>query len=446
MPSYFYMDTDAGSDASDGTTWANAKLTLEGLIAVLTQGDIGFVQGAAADTAAASRTFTPPSTANHTAAMIIGVADGTTNTGASIVASDLASTLPLIQATGASSDIIFGRGALHFMNLKFDAGDQYVTSINSCHLRFTNCYVKTVDDFHVNGQAFVEWINTDFESTATTADIKVLGVFEWRGGTFIATTQPTTLFATQAKTLDVLIIGVDLSALTNPLTSTTAMGGMLRALHCKIESSLALYQSTPGVACSFVEVIGSSDATSIGNTSSVQDYQYQDHGGSIDDEVTVVRTGGADDKATGLFSYAITPYADRTIESGTCVRSPWISKWIAGGASKTITLHIANSSASTDYNEDEAWVEWYTPDDGDTPQHDQFFTENTANDNDRLLNSSTAITDDTGSTWGSGGNNHQKFSITTTPGFEGWVFARLHVAKKQTTPDTVYLDPLLEAA
>ena len=31
----FYQDTDGGSDASDGTTWANAKLTLEGLLAVM---------------------------------------------------------------------------------------------------------------------------------------------------------------------------------------------------------------------------------------------------------------------------------------------------------------------------------------------------------------------------------------------------------------------------
>ena len=45
---FFYTDTDAGSDANDGTSWANAKLTLEGMIAVMAAGDVGYFQGATA--------------------------------------------------------------------------------------------------------------------------------------------------------------------------------------------------------------------------------------------------------------------------------------------------------------------------------------------------------------------------------------------------------------
>ena len=62
---FFYMDTDAGSDANDGSNWANAVLTLEALLALMRAGDTGFVQGAAADAAASARTYTSPGTATN---------------------------------------------------------------------------------------------------------------------------------------------------------------------------------------------------------------------------------------------------------------------------------------------------------------------------------------------------------------------------------------------
>ena len=53
----FFMDTDGGSDGNSGTTWPG-KLTFEGLLAVMSAGDRGWIQGASADTAAANRTLT----------------------------------------------------------------------------------------------------------------------------------------------------------------------------------------------------------------------------------------------------------------------------------------------------------------------------------------------------------------------------------------------------
>ena len=46
---YYYQDTDVGLDTNDGTTWETGsapvgpKLTFEGLIAVMSAGDIGVV-------------------------------------------------------------------------------------------------------------------------------------------------------------------------------------------------------------------------------------------------------------------------------------------------------------------------------------------------------------------------------------------------------------------
>ena len=138
----------------------------------------------------------------------------------------------------------------------------------------------------------------------------------------------------------------------------------------------------------------------------------------------------------------MTPTASATLEGSSAnLKSPPMAVWLDGGAN-TLTVYFCNDSASTDYNEDEVWIEWFTPDAGDTAQHDQTFTPA----DPRLFTSSTAITDDTGSTWGTGGNNHQKLSITVTTGFEGWAYARLHLAKRSATPDTLFLDPKIEVS
>ncbi len=117
-----------------------------------------------------------------------------------------------------------------------------------------------------------------------------------------------------------------------------------------------------------------------------------------------------------------------------------MSVWVAAG-SQTLTIYISNDTG-TDYNEDEVWCEFYTPDAGDTAQHDQTFDADGA----RLFPSSTAVTDD-GSTWGGdGAGNGQRMSTTVTTGFEGWAYARLHLAKRQATPDTLFLDPKIGVA
>ena len=58
----------------------------------------------------------------------------------------------------------------------------------------------------------------------------------------------------------------------------------------------------------------------------------------------------------------------------------------------------------------------------------------------QLLGTPADLTDDTGSTWGSGGNNHQKLSQAIAPDYEGPVRGTLIYSRAAAA--TLYSDPL----
>jgi len=432
--SFFYQDTDGGSDANDGTTWALAKLTLEGLLAVMSAGDTGFIQGAATDTAASSRTFTSPGTIGNPC-KLIGVVDGTTNTGTSVVVADLAVTLPVVSNSGAASDLTFV-GSSDYCNIKFISAD----FINTPQLNFitiTNGHMAWADRIAGGADGKLRLINSVLEPTTTAAALTPAASSEISidGGSFLFTAAAPVVRSSADGFVN--IKGCDLGGLTSSIVGGNGDNARVKLNNCKMPASFSIYATAHDTLAGFAELVGCSNASSVAATDSIQDYQYEDAYGTIDLETTAVRTGGADDDATGAFSYAMTPAANATLESsGATLKSPWMSVWVDGG-SNTLTVYIANDSASTDYLLDEAWVEFYTPDEGDTAQYDQTFDAGDA----RLLDSTTAITDDTGSTWGTGANNHQQFSATVTTGYTGWAYARLHLAKRSATPDTLFLDP-----
>lgn len=438
---FFYQKSGgslgAGSDASDGLTWATAKLTIEGLLAAMSAGDVGIRQGTTTDTASSSRTFTSPGTITNPC-KLIGVVDGTTNTGVNVVAADLAVTLPKIDCTGSASDITFA-GSASYSNIHLQASDKFIFP-SPAENSFINSKISATDDLSgLSQNSRVVLINTDFETLAANSSW-IFGQLEWNGGTLIQTVA-SPIIDTQNGGGRKTFTGVDFSA----LGTTAFMGGgggenNVYLKNCKTPSVFNLFGSTVAGSGS-IEVIASSDTSSVGATDSIQDYMYEDAHGTIDLELTAVRTGGADDDASGAFSYAMSPTASATLESsGATLKSPWMDVWIDGGAT-TLTVYIANDGAS-DLNLDEAWCEFYTPDVGDTAQYDQTFDAGDA----RLLDSTTAITDDTGSTWGAGGDNNQKFSVTVTTGYTGVAYARVHIAKRSATPDTYFIDPRIEVS
>ncbi len=104
---FFYVDTDGSGASAPYGTWATAGQDLITVAAAMSAGDICFVQGSATDTAASSRTIVFSGT-YASPVIIVGVADGTTNTGTSVVVGDLASrgSLPTFQCTGCIGGFI----------------------------------------------------------------------------------------------------------------------------------------------------------------------------------------------------------------------------------------------------------------------------------------------------------------------------------------------------
>ena len=431
---FWYQDTDAADDLGTGVDWANAVKVLETALALMSAGDTLFIQGAAADDSTSNRTLTSAGTVTNPC-KLIGVADGTTNEGASVVASDLAVTLPVISTTGAAIDMGFV-GVADTSNIEFIVADRSPTTIGIAW-SFTNGHYSIGDrnDWTTGNRLILN--NTTIEMLSTASELRVSsGADFFMNGGDILFTAAAEIF-NNASGGDAKLQGVDLSGAGTLINSSATLYFKARFLNCKMPASYTLFSSTPTTAVASAELIGCSDASSVAATDSIQDYQYEDAYGTIDLETTAVRTGGADDDASGAFSYAMTPHASATLESsGATLKSLWMDVWVDGGAN-TLTVYIANDSASTDYNENEVWCEFYTPDAGDTAQYDQTFDAGDA----RLLESTTAVTDDTGSTWGTGANNHQKFSATVTTGYTGWAYARLHLAKRSATPDTLFLDP-----
>ena len=107
------------------------------------------------------------------------------------------------------------------------------------------------------------------------------------------------------------------------------------------------------------------------------------------------------------------------------------------GTAQTLTVFIANSSASTDYQDDEVWLVAKSPSEDGTADYDYYTTQMD------LLATPSDITDDAGSSWGTGANNHQKLEITLSPDYNGIIECWVVFAKNfGASPETLYVDPL----
>lgn len=254
------------------------------------------------------------------------------------------------------------------------------------------------------------------------------------GCVFQATTVPTVLFGTAVRKGDKRFIGCDFSDLTNTtLIAVGAADAIYNFLDCQLPSSFTTVSGTRDLS-GYVIRLENSDNITGKSSGSVQNLIWSFPNGDIVEETIIVRTGGADDGEAGLHAIAMTPTVNDTYENIKSLVSPWMAFWVTN-ADTAVDVFIANSG-SADYNDDDAWLEVMDVSNSGTAQHTHL-----TNQMD-LLATPAAITDDTGSTWGSGGNNHQKLSVTISPDYSGWSYCRVHFAKNfGASPETLYVDP-----
>ncbi len=448
--------TGSGSNTSPYDTWAKAATTIQAGITTAGAGGNCFVKCGATntdnpDTAAGTRTITSPGLITNPVT-IYGVKNGTTNEGSSIVGSDLVAKgdadVPILEATGATGDInlqeansFYGINIIAGRRIKFNciSSTSYDHSFENSKLTIgvsAAGYIE-VTGRNTDAESYLELRNSDIEFTNATDTLFAAASgsrFKWFGGALIGTA-PTNLFDGATTQLIVELVGVDLSGVSGTLVEVTDLvGPKIKFLNCEFHASVTLASSLLNGRATEIEAFGCSSASAI--STSVLNYEAYFGNGTIVHETTRIRTGGATDGAAGGFSWAMTPNANAVRFPGITLKSSPMAIWL-DGTETTVTVYIANNSAATDVQDDEVWLEVIASDSTlDTAQY--------VLDDDKmaLLGTPANQTDDTGSTWGSGANNHQKLEVTIAPGYEGWATCFVHCCERAASPKIVYVDPL----
>lgn len=445
-----YVDNDLTTGNNDGTTWANAYTSNAGhastnanpLQSALTDAGAGgtvYLAGSTTiDTEAVTRTLNSPGTIGNPT-HIVGVKDGTTN--APPVEADKAvrgtDTLSTYQSVG--NDTIFDGYATVF-GVHFDSAGDLETKVTSfwtfdgCELEW-HASIKSTD-----ADEGMRFFNCDFVAGDTSLSMQAtVGARMEVFGGLTSGAAATSLLANVEG--PIILRGLDLSSLSaNIVNPSGVRSGAVELSNCRTPASWTLTTGQGASPNYRLTAIGCSNATGKGANATFQDFIQETYQGTTELETTAVRTGTANDGATGAWGWKMTPNVDSTRESVQSLVSPWMPIWIEGDGTtaKTITVFISNSGGAG-YNEDDVSLEVFMPDDGGTAQHDHDQGDHSTN---IIPGSSTAITDDTDSTWGTGGDNPQRMAFTSTPDFEGQAYVRVNFWKHfASSPETLYVDP-----
>ena len=156
--------------------------------------------------------------------------------------------------------------------------------------------------------------------------------------------------------------------------------------------------------------------------------------GTIEDETTIVRDGGASDGTTPQ-SWKMVSSAN-TVDNINPLISPPIQSWTESTTSKTFTVECIVDSAANLQN-DEVWMEFEYPI-NNTDGLGGFARDKCAMLGAPADKSTSAVT--WNGTGGMANPNKFKCAVTVTPGKKGPITARICLAKASTT---IYVDPLV---
>lgn len=261
------------------------------------------------------------------------------------------------------------------------------------------------------------------------------GTFIWKGGVLTCSaTGQTNLFKGSAYT-NVTIEAVDLSAIGYGANARCLLVGSGVAINrfdvirCKLPSAagFVVYSSAIPADVTKIRLHGCSSGNDI---YSLDEESYY---GSVKHELTVIKSGGANDGVTGI-SWKMVANAN-TKDGYTALESPPIASWTESASSKTFTISGVYSGAANLQN-DEVWMELEYPADNSSGLGTLVSTQLA------FLSAAADLAADAGSTWGGGLANENKFklSVTVAPGKKGPITARVYLSKASAT---IYIDPVI---
>lgn len=429
-----YVRSTDGNDADSGATWALAKATLVGALAIAVGGDRIWVSQVHAETQAASMTLAAPAGAESNPIEILCGNDGAAPPTA------LATTATVTTTTS----FMIIKGSVVVYGIAFSATSGGITVCSSASLDDNQIYLScgfavgstsfTVGASNVDQSRRVMFKDCTVVLTGTPfSAISLWGTKStWIGGSIALTGSVPTNLIGENLALPVVFRGVDLSAFGSG--KTLFPGGLgLNSIsfeHCKLGASVALFSGTIRVDM----------ALSLDNSDS-GDTQYRMQRalfeGSIFSETVIVRTGGASD--------GVTPLSHKMV-SGTVGRfylplygPDLIIHNAAVGANKTVTIEILHDSV-TALKDTDVWLEVEYLGTSGFPIA-SFATDRAADilaTGADQTSSSVAWT-----TTGLSNPNKQKLAVTFTPQELGVFRCRVALAKPSYT---IYVDPLLTVA
>jgi len=441
MPTFYVRSTD-GSDADNGTTWALAKATLAGALAIAAAGDTIWVSQVHAETAGATNTLTSPGTAVAPVRILCG-------SDAAEPPTALASTATV--TTTGTFGIVFGAGWAYVYGITFTSANgsgniSMAFNVNSSGWTLEACSLAIATTSSAariaigNASALglcVEWRNTTV-SFAAAQGINVLGGrLTWLNtSSALLGTIPTILFNPGSSANgEVVVANVDLSAagsgksLVNGAPTSPAKA-RYEFRNCKLGASVSVIT---GVIANQGSPIVRIDNCDSGDTNiRFEPYRFA---GSIVQETTKVRSGGATDGTTVQSHKLVTLASGPSLFSP--LEGPWIEFWNdTDGSAITVTIELCTENVVL--TNAQAWLEVEYLGTASFPL--------------ALLSSSRVasalatpanLTTSAASWAGFTTAAPQKIALTFTPQSKGPMRARICVAKAN---ESVYVDPLISSS
>lgn len=423
--------------AADGTSWADAYLTLAAAVTASAAGDTIYVSEDHAESAGTSVNINSPGTRASPLRIICVDHLGSVPP----VSADIRDTAQVTTtSTGniafqtndsaiISEGVIFhasGTGQIYLAN-----GDRINNKFRNCSLRLSSGSSQRMN-FGSSGSTSANKVvleNTTMQFGHISQQVLVGCDLSWKNTptALLGATMPTTFvgFLNDAGA-SVDLDGVDLSALGSGKTlfasSADATAASVRLSDCKIDAAVTI--SAAPANRGTVRIDGVRIA---GDGTNYRQFRYR-YDGTLTEETTIVRTGGASNGTTTI-AWKIVTNADA--EWSFPFESLPIAIWNdTTGASVTATVEGIWGGGAVP-NNDEVWLEVQYLGDASSPQA------SFANDSKADVLATGAAQTSSAESWG-GSTTAFKLGVTFTPQQKGWILARVMCAKPS---DTFYIDP-----
>ena len=478
---FSHVDLDKTGGVNDGTSWDDAFEGMPGLVtavAAAVGGDTVYVKDN-------DSTSSVTDIAGNTALadwtnpiLIIGVVTATANVGVNIVQSDLIPGLrtgnstraydqtsgnaaPILATTGAG-DVTFS-GALYLYGLVVTSEDniELPNDNSACNIIAEECsftvtgggdLIAMKGDASGGNNVLVNLLHCKVAAGAGKIQIGNQCHVKCFACDIDCSATGSIQFTEHLTTAKFYACDLSGCSASGVFDVANILGGAGAELwNCKMPASHTLTTGTP-TGLFMIANYGSQSNTGLDSADSEQELEIHTREGTVDIEPVVFRTGGADDEATdsgGKFAWALIPQnvADNVVG----VVSPWMEKWVLGdGTAKTLTVFFCNGAAEAAANlieKDQAYLEVMFPDEAGTSIYQYLPDDGAPGDGGgrmQLLGTTGADIATDGSTWGSGGNNKQKFTQAIAPDYRGLVRARVHYS--MDGGPTLFQDPAMTVA